>query len=255
MNALILHIPHASMVIPKAVQASFALSPESLVRELLLMTDHDTDVLFGAAALPSDAVVQAQVSRLVVDVERFVDDAQEEMAAVGMGVIYTSRHDGLLLRPVPDDVTRQRLLQQYYWPHHRALSAAVAADLARHGAAWVLDCHSFPRQPLPYEFDQSFERPDFCIGTNDFHTPDALAVQVEALLASRGHSVQRNAPFAGCLLPAEYYQRDVRVHGLMLEVNRGLYMDEGSGAQLPKTFPRIQALLAEVVALVRGFAQ
>ena len=42
-----------------------------------------------------------------------------------------------------------------------------------------------------------------------------------------GYSVAVNTPFAGCLVPIGSYQKDKRVQGLMIEVNRGLYMDEG----------------------------
>lgn len=38
-------------------------------------------------------------------------------------------------------------------------------------------------------------------------------------------------PFAGALVPSAYYQRDVRVHALMIELNRSLYMCEDSGGQ------------------------
>ena len=78
----ILHIPHASTHIPDDVR--FSLNPDELERELLLMTDRYTDALF---ALPRDVAVAVAfpVSRLVVDPERFPDDAVEPMARKGMG--------------------------------------------------------------------------------------------------------------------------------------------------------------------------
>ena len=51
------------------------------------MTDHFTDELFAGSS--GTARVVYPVSRLVVDPERFVDDAQETMVSRGMGVIYT----------------------------------------------------------------------------------------------------------------------------------------------------------------------
>ncbi|MFT4719642.1 MAG: N-formylglutamate deformylase [Candidatus Azotimanducaceae bacterium] len=82
---MILHIPHASTYIPPALRAAIVLSDADLARELLVMTDHYTDELFMPAAQPGDAIIRATVSRLVVDMERFVIDEQEPMASRGMG--------------------------------------------------------------------------------------------------------------------------------------------------------------------------
>lgn len=51
--AVVVHIPHASRLVPSDVAAHLLLTPDELERELLLMTDHDTDALF---ALPSGLV-------------------------------------------------------------------------------------------------------------------------------------------------------------------------------------------------------
>jgi hypothetical protein len=40
-------------------------------------------------------------------------------------------------------------------------------------------------------------------------------------------------PFAGALVPMRFYGKDLRVRALMIEVRRGLYMDERSGARGP----------------------
>jgi N-formylglutamate amidohydrolase len=89
----VVHIPHASQVVPPDVLASFVISPGMLASELLRMTDHYTDELFF---LPSEiaTTIGFPVSRLVVDPERFVDDSQEPMSAKGMGVVYTRTSDG-----------------------------------------------------------------------------------------------------------------------------------------------------------------
>jgi N-formylglutamate amidohydrolase len=60
----------------------------------------------------------------------------------------------------------------------------------------------------------------------------------ESTLDCRWHSaafptVTFDHPFAGALVPAEYYKRDTRVRSIMVEVNRGLYMDEATGEKLP----------------------
>jgi len=38
----------------------------------------------------------------------------------------------------------------------------------------IIDCHSFPKSPLPYELNQEKSRPEICIGTDNFHTSKKL---------------------------------------------------------------------------------
>ena len=42
------------------------------------------------------------------------------------------------------------------------------------GKCLIIDGHSFPEIPLRFELDKDPNRPDICIGTCDFHTPEKL---------------------------------------------------------------------------------
>src|SRR3954462_3005611 len=137
------------------------------------MTDAYTDELFGGA-LPGVPAAVFPVSRLVVDPERFDDDSVEPMAELGMGGVYERSSTGTRLRAAPTDDERAALLDRFYHPHHDRLTALVAAALRADGRCLVLDGHSFPSTPLPYEPDQDPDRPDICIGTDDFHPPEPL---------------------------------------------------------------------------------
>jgi hypothetical protein len=97
---VVLHFPHASLAVPLDIAGAFLLTAEQLERELLVMTDRYTDELF---ALPSSIAtsIAFPVSRLVVDPERFTNDAREPMARNGMGVIYTRTAGDDPLRPLP----------------------------------------------------------------------------------------------------------------------------------------------------------
>lgn len=222
----VVHIPHASQVIPTDVRATFVVSPQTLAAELLRMTDHFTDELFR---LPSALAtsVEFSVSRLVVDPERFPDDAVESMAAKGMGAVYTRTSDGAPLRSQRFSAgERAKLMARYYEPHHQRLSDAVAAALAARDRCLLIDGHSFAATPYPHEPDQSPRRPDICIGTDDYHTPAWLPDLAVTLFRDQGFAVEVNRPFAGTLVPSGVYRRDARVWSVMIEVNRSLYMDE-----------------------------
>lgn len=243
---MVLHIPHASPVIPREEAARLLLSPAGLAREVLSLTDWHTDELFGAAARPGDVIVRFPVSRLVLDPERFTDDEQEPMAAIGMGVIYTRTSRGAQLREAPSPRERERLLDAWYRPHHARLEAAVREELARCGRALIVDCHSFPEHRLPFEFDHSEDRPDICIGTDAFHTPPELAARAVAAFQSRGYTVKPDSPFSGAIIPHFCYRKDTRVASLMVELNRRLYMDETTANKAPG-FIRIKETLDYVL--------
>ena len=229
---VLLHIPHASTFLPETVRDQFVLSDAELGLELIRMTDSFTDNLFDLPkliALP----VAFPVSRLVLDPERFEDDSREIMAQKGMGVIYTRTAAGTPLRRRLTDGEREQLLSQYYRPHHNLLHMTVTNSLKNHDRCLVLDAHSFPSLPLPYELDQSPKRPEICIGTDPFHTDAATAQRLTDLFRVAGYSVEINRPFAGALVPLAFYQKDPRVQSIMIEVRRDLYMDESTGQKIP----------------------
>lgn len=209
----ILHIPHSSAdVLGKHFLCCLDI-------ELARMTDVDTDKLFEHQEA---ARIIFPISRLICDVERFEDDNLESMAVKGMGVCYTTNSFGQPLREFDED-ERSHIIEQYYRPHHKALTEAVQCELDATGRALIIDCHSFSNTPLPHEDSQTIPRPDICIGTDAFHTPPHIVQEAEQYFKSCGYSVKINDPFAGTIIPVEYYQSDDRVHGIMIEVNRGLY--------------------------------
>jgi N-formylglutamate amidohydrolase len=244
---MILHIPHASKVIPGTLRDQIVLSDEELAAELLRMTDAFTDELF---VCPGTARVVFPISRLLVDAERFVDDASEPMSAVGMGVIYTHTAFAGWLKRELSAGERRRLIADYYEPHHEKLRQAVEAELSFQPQALIVDCHSFPRQPLPCDRDQSVPRPDFCIGTEDLHTPEWLTKTAIQAIKGRGFSVEQNRPYAGSIVPMQFYRKDHRVQSILIEVCRDLYMDEKSG-QKNEGFGRMRSALGSILESIR----
>jgi N-formylglutamate deformylase len=242
---VVAHVPHSSLVIPPAVRAEITLTDDELADELLRLTDwHTADLFAGVAELGVTLFVN-ELSRFVFDPERFLDDAAEPTAAHGQGVVYWRGTRGQQLR-VPDPALRERRVDELYRPYHAALDALVAELLADFGECLVLDCHSFPSLPLPSEIDQASGRPDICIGTDEMHTPPELASAMESAFAAEGFVVKHNTPFAGTFVPSGFYGRETRVHSVMIEVRRGLYMDEDSGEQLD-TFTETRAAITRAL--------
>ncbi|MEA2314379.1 MAG: hypothetical protein QOI03_1071 [Solirubrobacteraceae bacterium] len=152
----VVHVPHSSAAVPEDVRATFALSDEMLQQELLRLTDRYTDEIFALDPAVAISVV-FEVSRVVVDPERFLDDAIEPMASRGMGAVYTATTDGARLRVGLRETERDELLARFYEPHHEMLEAATENVLSATGRCLVIDGHSFPSEPLPSDLNQ--ERP------------------------------------------------------------------------------------------------
>ena len=206
--------------------------------------ERSLDVI-GSALLSMWSAVN-ELSRLVFDPERFLDDSAEAMAQRGQGVVYWLGSQGQQLREASMQV-RDRHVRERYRPYHAALDALVGEQLLAAGECLLIDCHSFPTVPLPSEIDQTPERPDIFIGTDRQHTPERLASALEKAFKAAGWRVQRDQPYAGTFVPSGYYGRDQRVRSVMIEVRRGLYMDEVTGMRLP-AFASVRAAVTRAVA-------
>jgi len=247
---LYLHVPHASLEIPPECLPDFVVSSEELAEERLRLTDAWTDELFGAG-WPAERVWRAPVSRLVVDVERFREDAREPCARVGMGATYVRGTRGQALRQL-GPARREALLETYYDPHHRACDAAAAAALASVGCCLVLDAHSYPSVALPTE-PVGRRRPEIGLGTDPRHTPPALLELAEGFFRARGFVVAVDEPYAGAFVPTGFFGVEPRIRALMVEVRRDLYMDEATGAK-HAGFAAVQAALADFRAALAASA-
>ena len=240
---MLLHIPHSKKYIPVEYQKYFHLSDNALDYELLKMTDHFTDELFECSQFNHNEII-FPVSRLLVDPERFVIDADEPMSARGMGCIYDKTHDQ---KPLKDcNKIRQNLIDCYYVPHHKQFTDLVNHELKQAGHSLIIDCHSFPKYPLPYEMDQKSDRAEICIGNDDFHTPHNLAVVVKEGFSKAGFSTALNKPFSGAIVPIEHYRKNKAVISIMIEIRRDLYMDEVTGRKI-ENFATIKNAISEVL--------
>jgi N-formylglutamate amidohydrolase len=227
-RAVLAHIPHASTRIPPEVRAAILLDDADLERELVLLTDAHTDDLFARLGDRGVTRFVNRRSRLVVDPERFTDPSLEPTEARGQGVVYVRTTDGRPLREA-DPRERERLIETYYRPYHAALDAVAVELVEAFGRCTILDCHSFATRPLASELDQRPDRPDICIGRDPLHTPDELASGLADAFRAEGFRVAFDRPYRGTLVPNAFLGRDTRLRSVMVEVRRGLYLDEATG--------------------------
>ncbi|MEV1067685.1 N-formylglutamate amidohydrolase [Streptomyces sp. NPDC050263] len=261
-SPVILHVPHSARAIPAEARAGIVLDDGALERELDHITDSHTAEIAEEAAARAGVTPWRfvnRLSRLVVDPERFPDE-REEMRAVGMGAVYTRTTHREPLRPedtgtdtdtdtdAGGGVEVEGLLARYFRPYAQAMTDAVAERLAAVGRAVVVDVHSYPTEPLPYELHGDGPRPPVCLGTDAFHTPPELLAAARRAFAEIGET-GLDSPFAGTYVPLEHYGKEPRVSALMVEIRRDTYMSEPGGPAGPG-LTRLASALAALVDAV-----
>ncbi|AXT86824.1 N-formylglutamate amidohydrolase [Aeromicrobium sp. A1-2] len=247
-SGVIIHVPHASRLIPAEVRDQILLNDAALERELDAMTDAFTDFIAQRIAdttLHRPWIVVNELSRLVIDPERS-PDAREEMNAVGMGAVYTRTSDGSPLRD-DDELEADELIRTYFDPYATALTDLVDERLAKVGSALIIDLHSYPLVANPYELHTDGPRPEICIGTDPFHTPESLVEIVREGLG--GFDVGLDSPFAGCYVPLKHYGASHGVRAFMVELRRDLYVDD-SGALVEAAVTPIAEALAQLISML-----
>jgi len=126
-NKIILNIPHSSLQLSKEfLQAKKVLNDDEIENFNLQMTDLFTDKLFSCKNFSH---IKAKYSRIVCDVEKFVDDKKEIMAKYGLGVIYKNNLKQKQIFSNLDMAYREKILNKYYFPYHKKLDNVVGKYL------------------------------------------------------------------------------------------------------------------------------
>ncbi len=216
----IFHIPHSSPIIPNN---SFYTNDQLMQSEMNLLTDWATERIY---AVPGGDTVTAHFNRVFCDVER-LPDTEEPMHAKGMGIYYTHTDNGELLR-TENENHKKRIIENLYTPHHKKLTDAVNNKLKSGESAIIFDCHSFSSTPLKRELQQDLDRPDICLGTDNYHTPSWLITRLTSHFKTHGFTVALNKPYIGTIVPLSYYRKEKQVSSIMVEINKKLYMNENT---------------------------
>ena len=211
----IFHIPHSSTYIPN--NCNFIVDAEAIENEIHMFTDWHIDKIFNVKNVTE---IIAPYSRLFCDVERLLTN--EPMEKYGRGFYYTKTSDGQELRiSCLNYVNHVR--EYYYNQHHKKLSDLVHNKLNLYNRAIIIDCHSFLETSIIGNAEIA-EFPDICIGTDEFHTPKFLIDIFVDKFKSLGYSVEINKPFSGTMIPQDNYMKNPNVQGIMIEINKRLYM-------------------------------
>lgn len=192
---MILHIPHSS---------DNLLGRNIPLKDRLLLTDWFTDELFH---YQNADCLKSEVSRFVVDMERFTDD-KEPMFEKGFGICYTKTLDGKDIEVIDKDS-----LLELYIKHHIELNKITRTQLGYLRTTIIVDCHSYDESLVD-------DNPDFCIGFNEYKP---YIEELKDYIIGQGYTCKFNTPYQGAIVPSDFVGDD-RVHSVMIEVNKKLYM-------------------------------
>ena len=249
-SPVLIHAPHGGKHIPDLAWGSLTVNEREVRQELLAMTDGHTDRM--AHDISGHGLVASRfvnnLSRLVVDPERFPDET-EEMNSVGMGAVYTHGSQKQRIRVENKEIS-DRLLDLYFKPYSLALTYHVDNLLSRFGRMTILDLHSFASKALPYEIHQEQKRPQICLGIDNFHIDPEISREVQGKLEAMGYWVEVNQPFSGTYIPLKHYRTTKDVSSLMLEIRRDIYMDEFTGELNQQKYKKLVSSLSEVAELL-----
>ena len=204
-DRIVLNEPHASIEGLHDNQLSFWKIDDWFINEIVLKwTDWHTDYLFHGCKNERVRTVRFPFSRFIVDAERLWNDPLEKQ---GQGILY--RHFMGYTREIPKK-QEEVLLNLWLW-HQKMLRKNLCTD------ALLLDCHSFPSNMVDV---------DICIGFNeDWSKPCRDTIETTLnLFEENGYKVGINNPYSNSETPdcPFHYQ------SMMLEVNKKVYMEEGS---------------------------
>ncbi len=164
---------------------------DALCAEIRVAADLHTDRL-ARAAWPQADIVTVRVSRVLLDVERSADDAQEDMSRVGRGVFYTHDRFGRILQRTLLPQDRAQLLVRFYHPHLQRLRKAAAG-------AMLIDLHTYPAPPWSIEPQVFAARPEIDLRTSPGLTPPDWTDALRGHVQRQGFTVAENAPYAGVI--------------------------------------------------------
>jgi N-formylglutamate amidohydrolase len=242
---ILVSIPHASPRVPDEIRDQVALTPE----EILHYTDLFTDRIY---TIPNVHIVQADVSRVFVDVNRAPDDISKEYEKSEEGVSVLTTWDGKkVYASKPGEAQADGLIKRYHDPFHQKIEEKMPI------VQFLFDGHSYLPIGPKLKPDSGKPRPDINIGNINYSTcTREQTVFVRDFFTSRGYTVAINFPYAGKYILGHHCHRrhipPFLVPGMQLEMNQGLYVDQQSLTPLPE---RISELRTAFSALIDAFAE
>lgn len=249
-SPFILSMPHPGTGLPPEVAA--ALNERG---RLVEDTDWHMRELYGFAAQFEPTIVEAQLSRFVIDLNRDPSGVSLYPGQATTELVPTTTFDGApIWQEALDAAEIERRKAAYFQPYHAALAGEIARVKAQHGYCVLWDCHSI-KSVIPRLFPGTL--PTLNLGTNS-GASCAPSVEAAAITAMAGQPLTQvaNGRFKGGWITRHYGRPSEHVHALQMEIALSAYLaDEAApwAFDAPKARP-LQDALAAIIEAALGAA-
>lgn len=250
-------MPHVGTLIPDALKKHYvarALDVED--------TDWHLPLLYDFASELGATILQARVSRYVIDLNRPPDNAPMYPGASNTELCPTRFFTGDSLyqeHQAPDAIEQGRRLELYWRPYHDQLAETLAQVRARHGHALLWDAHSI-RQEIPWLFEGRLA--GLNLGTADANSCAASLRQQLAEVLARSTSLAPeftsvvDGRFKGGYTTRHYGAPSAQIHVAQMEMTQALYMEEFAPfAYAPERAERVKPVLRALLETMLKWQQ
>ncbi|MGI9523083.1 MAG: N-formylglutamate amidohydrolase [Hyphomicrobiaceae bacterium] len=248
--------PHSGRIYPRTFLEESQLDPLALRRS----EDCYVDELLASVPAFGAPLLAARFPRAYLDVNRepyeldpeLFDEPLPEFANAqtmrvvgGLGTIarIVAENEQIYSGPISLDSAYARI-DHLYKPFHATLRDLLEQTRAQFGYAILIDCHSMPSASTNYP---AAVRPAFVIGDRYGTSCGArITRSLRDILRLQGHHAQLNRPYAGGFITEYYGRPNHAIHAVQIEINRGLYLNEGSLAR-SEAFCRFLQIMTEII--------
>ncbi len=244
-SPLILSMPHPGTGVPPEVAAQL-----NARGKLVEDTDWHMRQLYGFAAPFAPTIVEAQLSRFVIDLNRDPSGVSLYPGQATTELVPSTTFDGApIWQKAPDATEIERRKAAYFQPYHTALTAEIERVKAEHGYCVLWDCHSI-KSVIPRLFEGTL--PTLNLGTNSGESC-APSIEAAAVTAMAGQPLTQiaNGRFKGGWITRHYGRPSERVHALQMEIALSAYLTEETA---PWTFdaPKAASLQTALSAIIEA---
>jgi N-formylglutamate deformylase len=222
---IIISVPHSGVDFPEEIKGDY--DPEKMA--LPDDTDWFVHDLYRFASDMGITIVHAKYSRWVIDLNRDPQSAPlYNDGRIITGLTSTTDFFGDAIykseKHQPNAEEVQRRLSAYYWPYYAKVQELLDERKREFGKALLWDAHSI-RQHVPTIRKDLF--PDMILGNNDRKSAASNLIDT-ALTGLRDgpFQVNHNDPFKGGHITRYFGKPEKNIHGLQLEMNKILYMND-----------------------------